>query len=216
MLFAIDLDGTIAGKLLYSSYIEYHNRDLALGIAPEVLASLPDYKSFVKLPEVQAFRRKQEERFQASRESARVSPNILLSIEALPDAIVGVHTLFGIGAVRYYTIRLNQEATKQWLTLKQFPSPTDVVFCEGTVRKLYAAYAETHMEIVLIDDRLDTLLQGFEEITKNEPEMADNLRRRLTIVAFGIETVPEYFHGLRLLALPSWKDVETLIASLYI
>jgi hypothetical protein len=57
-LFAIDLDDTIAGDPnRHKLYIAHHNEDLELGIAPEILDNLPDYKSFLRLPQVKAYRR---------------------------------------------------------------------------------------------------------------------------------------------------------------
>lgn len=42
MLFAIDIDHTIAGG--FKAYIEHHNRDLSLGISQTVLDRLENYQ----------------------------------------------------------------------------------------------------------------------------------------------------------------------------
>ena len=60
MLFAIDIDRTIAGG--FKAYIEHHNQDLEPGILPHVLGDLTDYRSFLYLPDVIMYRRKNETR----------------------------------------------------------------------------------------------------------------------------------------------------------
>jgi len=113
MLFAIDIDRTIAGG--FRAYVEYHNRDLALGIAREVMEGLPNYQEFLQLPEVIVYGRDNEARFQTSKNSIRVSPEVILSLESLPGSAEGVTYLSELGTIRYYTIRANkvQEETVQ-------------------------------------------------------------------------------------------------------
>ena len=215
MLFAIDIDDTIAGGCnAYKAYIEHHNQDLGLNISPHILEALPDYRSFLKLPEVVTYRCENEERFQASRASCRVSPQVILALEEIPDAVAGVTFLSKLGTIRYYTIRANHEATRQWLSIKQFPYPHSTVFCESTMHKLITMYhQETHESIILIDDRFTSLIQAFQKIAGKNPHIADNLQKRLILVAFGIDSVSEHTSNLKVLALPSWDQVASLARS---
>jgi hypothetical protein len=48
MLFAIDIDWTIAGG--FKAGVEQHNQDLETGIHTEVLDALTGYQSFLHLP----------------------------------------------------------------------------------------------------------------------------------------------------------------------
>ena len=48
MLFAVDIDWTIAGR--FKATVEHHNQDLESGIHPEVLDALTRYRSFLHLP----------------------------------------------------------------------------------------------------------------------------------------------------------------------
>jgi len=215
MLFAIDIDRTIAGG--FRAYVEHHNRDLALGISQQVLDELVNYQEFLQLPEVIAYRRDNEARFQASKDSIRVSLDVILSLETLPGAAEGVALLSELGAICYYTIRANevQEATVQWLCEKQFLYPQSVVFCESSIDKLVKlSQQETDETIVLIDDKFEVLLKAFDHCTRHIPAVTNALRERLTIVAFGIEAcnVPER-DDMKLVALPSWYHVTDLVAA---
>jgi hypothetical protein len=217
MLFAIDIDRTIAGG--FKAYVEHHNQELELGIPPHVLDALTDYQSFLHLPEVIAFRSIHEARFQDSRASCRVSPQVIRSLEEIPGAVVGVTYLSHFGTIRYYTIRSHevQEGTREWLSTKRFPNPHDVVFCESSLQKLSTLYhQETQEAIVLIDDKCESLLRAFEKFAKGSPLIADDLQQRLVLVAFGVEvqTLAADCKGLKVLALPSWDAVADVIAPL--
>jgi hypothetical protein len=74
MLFAIDIDRTIAEG--FKAYVEHHNRDLGLGIHPDVLDTLTGYQSFQHLPEVIEHRRKAA----LSKESDGVTIHIFRSV----------------------------------------------------------------------------------------------------------------------------------------
>lgn len=214
MLFAIDIDRTIAGG--FRAYIEHHNRDLALGISQQILDGLTNYQGFLQLPEVIAYRQHNEARFQASKDSIRVSPDVMLSLEAMPGAAEGVNMLSELGTIRYYTIRANEvhEATIQWLADKQFPHPRSVVFCESSIDKLVKlCHQETSDTIVLIDDKYPILLKAFDHCMRCITTVANALRERLIVVAFGTKAcdLPER-DDITLLALPSWHCASDLLA----
>ena len=55
MLFAIDIDGTIAGTDHGREYAHYLNRVLGIGISEEKVAAFSSYREFAYSAEVQAF-----------------------------------------------------------------------------------------------------------------------------------------------------------------
>lgn len=219
-LFAIDIDGTIAGgPNNHKLYIQHHIEDLELDIAQDVLDGVSNYQSFLKLPQVRAYRRDNEERFLASRASCRVSPKVINALEVVPHAVEGVNLLARLGTIRYYTKRSSlqtvKDATTAWLAFHQFPCPKNVVICAETSHKLDIIHQqETASSIMLIDDRFIELLAGFKLLKQEHPQAANDLKQRLTLVAFGANCVPEETSGLRTLAFPSWENVQELVASL--
>jgi hypothetical protein len=218
MLFAIDIDNTIAGGPdAYKLYIEHHNDDLGLGLSSQLLNTLSNYQSFLKLPQVRAYRREHEDRFQASRDRCRTSSSVILSLDTLPDAVTGVQYLSRFGQICYYTIRVNQEATKQWLAIHKFPNPQDVVFCDSALHKLMSIHQleiQKHEHVALIDDRPFTLIQAFEKLTITHPHVARNIRQHVDLIAFGTGFGKVQNSDLRVFALPSWRDVNTLVDEL--
>lgn len=218
MLFAIDIDQTIAGGN-FRTYVEHHIQDLTLDIAPDVVESLTSYHDFLRLPQVILYRRSNEARFQESRASCRVSPSVILSLKDLPSAIAGVTTLSRLGTVRYYTIRAPETrvVTKQWLAAKQFPQPDDVIFCQDATDKLQKLYEqETNDCLVLIDDKCEIILDAFERMKKEKPMMVESLQQRLVLVAFGVksDSIPAQKDSLTVLSLPTWEYISDVIAAL--
>ncbi len=218
MLFAIDIDNTIAGGPdAYRLYIEHHNNDLGLGLSPQLLDTLTNYQSFLKLPQVRVYRREHQDRFQASRASCRTSSNVILSLNMLPDAVTGVQQLSMLGQIRYYTIRINQEATKQWLAIHKFPNPQDVVFCDNALHKLMRIHQleiRKHEHIALIDDKPSALIQAFEEIKITHPHIAKDIRQYMSLISFGTDFVKVQDSDLRMFAVPSWDEVDKLVVAL--
>lgn len=221
MLFAIDIDQTIAGSQQdFRLYIEHHNQDLGLGLSPHTINTLTDYHSFLHLPEVIVYRSHNEARFQASRASCRTSPYVINALQAIPDAAAGVTYLSQYGTIYYYTIRLPeiQNATKQWLAAKRFPYPNNIVFCTDSMHKLTTLCEQktTEERIVLIDDKCATLLKAFDILAEEQPHIAESLRRHLTLVAFNtkVSLLPIHNTGLKVIALPSWKAIIDIINSL--
>lgn len=216
MLFAIDIDRTIAGG--FRAYMEHHNRDLALGISQQAIDRLANYQEFLQLPEVIAYRQHNEARFQASKESIRISPDVILLLEAMPGAVEGVNMLSELGAIRYYTIRANEvrEATMQWLAEKHFPHSRNVIFCESSIDKIVKlCQQEIDDTIVLIDDKYEGLLNAFDHCMRHLPAVADALHGHLIIAAFGVEAydLPKR-DDMKLFALLSWYDVTNLVATI--
>lgn len=222
MLFAIDIDGTIATG--FKLKVNFYNRELGLHI-PE---SISDYPSLLSLPEVMAYRQKHEDRFQAAWRKLGVSTEVMLARDQMPNAVAGITILSQRGRVRYYTVRKSpdkqrhqeiQETTQQWLSMNHFPNHFDIIFCKSLMHKLSRIYQQeraTQESIVLIDDRYCDLILAFEKIAAGEcGHVADFLRERLTLVAFGsqADTLPITDSGLHVLALSSWESVIDLLVS---
>jgi hypothetical protein len=202
MFFAIDIDETISrGAVkgdLAANILYYRN----LGIAfPKTITDFP---------------------------SLLQDPHVIPLHQPLPDAVEGVKHLSQSGRVGYYTVRKHddslqeariQEATKQWLKQNQFPNPTSTVFCRSVLDKLVKLYEqekESQESLMLIDDRWRKAIEAFGILDSHSQEtayMADVLRERLTIVAFGTDTVL-HRGGLHVVALPSWSCVVDMYTAL--
>ncbi len=154
-------------------------------------------------------------------------PHVIPWHNVLPHAVEGVTRLSKIGRMGYYTVRkhadiqqqnLIQEATKQWLRQKKFPHPTQTIFCQSVLNKLVRLYEQekdSQEHITLIDDRWRKAVEAFDLLDVHSEEaahIATVLRQRLTIVAFGTETVP-HKEGIYLMAFPSWAHVANIEAA---
>lgn len=218
MYFAIDIDQTIAGGTdAFRLYINHHIQDLGLAISPAVVETLTDYRSFLHLPEVIAYRRANEARFQLSRTNSRVSPNIVLALQEILGAVAGIRYIAEYGTICYYTIRSPEirEMTKQWLSARKFPHPHNVTCCTDSLDKLITLSSQTLPEetIVLIDDKGKDLVLAFEKLTESHPTVAQALQPRLIIVAFGQKEAMTSC-PIKLVSLPSWQSIASVMDAL--
>jgi hypothetical protein len=209
MLFAVDIDGTIAtgwNAPSLQACIDYYR---ALGI--HLPSTISDYTDLLQIPAVMRIH------------------------EVLPSAVEGVRQLARLGNVAYYTVRKSpdalihaqiQEATRFWLATHQFPHPEQVVFCLSSMNKLIRIYHHDSLAaLVLIDDRPGQVLAAFDLLVagghpkfdiEEQKKMVQVLRQRLVVVAFGVEKqpFPNRDRGLQVLTLPSWEQVSELVLSL--
>ncbi len=140
-------------------------------------------------------------------------------------ALDGVQRLATLGQVNYYTCRYSvvapekneglAQATEDWLATQGFPAAHCVVYCESVPdkwSKLTAHLQRQEEEIVLIDDRYLRLLSSLPDQTD-----ADTLRRHVRLVPFGATIAPEQeaCRGMRILTLPSWRHLDTLVDCLF-
>lgn len=197
MLFAVDVDQTIstgyAGKDIQESIAYYE----AMGIA--VPAHITNYPELFQLP------------------------GVLRQHETLPGAVAGVHALAKHGCIAYYTVRKHEDArieqeiqaiTRSWLAEHDFPYSCSVVFCRSVMHKLLQLCKESEDALVLIDDRWHKVGNALEQFAQSEEYrcIADDLCRRLTLVAFGASSVPANPLGLRTIALSTWENTVDLFA----
>ena len=190
--FCVDIDQTIATGSM--------GRDLAEGVQ--------HYRTLgVAVPE----------QVQSWSELLRL-PAVLRRREPLPGALEGVRRLAAVGEVVYVTTRAPEAEliTRGWLYKQGFPAPGSVLMCQSITHKLQMV-AQYEGPLVLIDDGWRLALECWADLEEGMPALAADLRRRLTVVAFGVsrveglETAPV---PIPLARLPQWDDVETVLLAL--
>jgi uncharacterized HAD superfamily protein len=215
MLFAIDIDGTIAARNV-RKFIELCNERFALGLSADILQRRMPYRDFLQLPEL--IERKEDLAFKRELVWLDLDPQLLVAMRPLPGAIDILTQLAQRASVTYYTARYStvwlernapmQQATKEWLAKKQFPSSDAVVFCSSVPDKLtrLAAVAQTQ-PVVLIDDQYQKLLSAFAQLDISTRQV---LQENLHLVAFGATSLPEQCYGLQVDVLPCWNDLDCI------
>lgn len=223
---AIDIDQTIAGGAIHA-FIQHYNRDLQLGLTPEKIVETVYYTKTFHVPEILAFHQAHGEAFEASRQKIKTSPLVHLALHDIPGAVEGVRSLCDLGTIRYYTVRTCEvaQATREWLSAKQFPNPQEVILCEHPRDKLLKIIRTERLDdqdatasVLLIDDRYEQLISVAQALVEINASLKDYFRR-LILVAFGltdeaIQSNAEFplQSGLTVLGLPSWdkQNVDAL------
>jgi len=222
MLFAIDIDGTIAQDEHGHAYARYLNQALALNISEEIIEHLPSYLSFIMLPEVQAYVQNNEEHKQKYVETIRVAqhdPDVQRSATPMHNSVEGVKMLAEYGQICYITCRKSesQAITQEWLAQNGFLQPERVFFCEHYHHKYIAAHEQTTSDepIILIDDHAEEVLKFFKRLIKEQYKVAKSVYKRVAIVAYGSKQLPIVPPKLQIpvFSLVSWNEdaVERLI-----
>lgn len=221
VMFAVDIDQTIAGANAQQVYLSFYNQDLQLAIPDEVIHQFHFGDSFLSIPQVRAFTLANPEYkaiWNASHHRAIATAEVLEAFTPFPDAVTGIQYLAQLGTVRYYSARpeSTQEVTQRWLERYDFPASTEVVCCSSIPAKLriMAQHQPADEAIALIDDRGHThVVQQLEALRLQVPEMAQALTQRLTIVAFGLDPQWEQARPplpCPLVALPAWSQVHEI------
>ena len=221
MLFAIDIDGTIATTLSaigFKPIVDYY-KGLDIGVS----ASVSDYKHLLIDPAFIAYYQNNTEKFDETAKAILESPEMMLEKDPLDGAIAGVMRIAASGRIQYYTVRKSsneqrqqeiEKATKQWLSRHHFPAAESGIFCQSVMNKLVRIYQQekdSQEPIILIDDRWKTVLEAFDELAaRNWTVITDFLRQRLTLVAFGASSLPKIVNGLQVIVLPSWNTLDTI------
>ena len=225
MLFAVDIDGTIASDDHGRAYARYLNRKLALNIADETIERLKSYHEFVMLEQVQAYGAVSDahkEQYKAVIRQAQHDPEVQHSLVPLPDARDGVTALAQYGNIIYVTCRKPEsyDLTRNWLSSYGFPHPDSVYICEHYHHKYVHAskLADASEPIILIDDHAEEVVKFFQRLVKEQYPVAKSIRKRLAVVAFGCEVAPPCPFKQPLfpvLTLPSWEQdmLEQLIGN---
>ena len=217
MLFAIDIDGTIAGTDHGREYAHYLNRVLGIGLSAEKVAAFASYREFALSAEIQAFgavSQENQDRYMEALELAQHDAEVQRASLPLPGAVEGVKALSTYGRVIYVTCRYasSRELSQEWLGRYGFPSPERVFTCERFHHKYVEAQknAAADEPIVLIDDHAEDIVKTFRRLVKEYYQVAKSVYGRFGLVAFGSGKPPTVPHQLRIpmLALPSWEKEE--------
>jgi hypothetical protein len=200
MRFIIDIDQTLSTGFIGTSFeesIEYYQ---AQGLV--IPATVATYLALFQLPEVMQIH------------------------EVLPGATEGATLLAEQGEIQYFTVRKGgdnatseriQAVTRQWLRSHSFPSPENVVFCRSTMHKLVLMHNLGGEEpLVFIDDRWRKAIEALDDLEARDEEsqnVAAFIRKHVTLVAFGAESVPAR-DDLHLMALSAWERIGDVMAVL--
>jgi uncharacterized HAD superfamily protein len=222
MLFAIDIDGTIAGTDHGREYVQYLNRVLGMGMSEEKIAAFASYREFALSAEVQAFgalSQENQDRYMAALEDAQYDAGVQRASLPLPHAVEGIMALSTYGRIIYVTCRYesSRDLSQEWLAQYGFPNPEQVFTCERFHHKYVEAqkHAFADEPIILIDDHAEDVLKTFRRLVKEYYHIAKSVYGRFGLVAFGTDKAPAVPNQLRIpmLALPSWgkEEIQQLI-----
>ncbi len=224
MFFAIDIDGTIAGRN-EQRFAEECNRIFNLGMNSEELEHI-SYITLMEQPALRAYReRVGTEHFETAVYEIAQDPAMLGVLPPFLGAVRGVAQLATVGDVGYYTVRKHrdpernrqiEQATTQWLARHCFAHPEHIVFCRSVMHKivqLYEREKDHQYPLVLIDDRWKQVLEAIDEIAAGlYHQITDHLLPCLTVVAFGVNALPTITNGFRVERLPSWENLDDTLS----
>lgn len=224
MFFAIDIDGTIAGRNV-QQFAYACNEAFHLDLTPRQVERI-GYRKLMEHPAMLAYQQQVGvDVFQRTIQKLDLTQEALLTRSVLPGSVEGIERLATLGEIGYYTVRKDpvKSVTVQWLHEQGFSSSENVVCCRSIMQKLVLLGQQQHERLIFIDDRALQLQEAFFHLEAGEhphllparcKQIAAILQTKLTLVAFGSLGIPEQQHGLPLLALPSWEHIDAFIAAL--
>ncbi len=187
MLFAVDIDGTIAkgdGKL--APYAQFLNQMAGFGLPDSFFTDDMDkdaYSAAVKDSGVT------KEILEQARELKQFDPALQERSVPIPGAVEAMHQLANVGKLIYTTVRMSfsETLTRSWLARSGFPNSAECYCCSNLYYKIRRAYEEANDDepIVLIDDLAYRVAWTMALAQRAEPDMARSLWRRLSLVPFG-------------------------------
>ena len=200
--YRIDIDGTIALPRFYHEDLqECANWYVREGIVKsEEIASLQFHQQLFLLP------------------------HVLITHQAIEGAVQALQELNTQGkTLQYFTVRQNfnpviceqvHRNTSIWLEQQHFPCPMDVHFFWNQAEKLLASLEAQEEKVLLIDDRPNNLIKAYTEIAQNDLDKAQQIRQRVTVVAFGCADTDSLDRsGLRVVPLMDWSTFYQLTFS---
>lgn len=216
MLYAVDVDGTIAiGGNWYARWLASAAK---INIPEADLASIQYGVEFWDLPQVQALTHEQRAALRKHAHEHHKDADHHINAVPIPGAVEALHMLAQSGGVIYTTCRKrsHRKLTSEWLERYGFPSPEQVHCCPRYHVKFLEAQhvAEPKEPIVLIDDLAREMVLSFRALAIHDRSKVLGLIKRITIVAIGCEEPPTFPFKVPfpVLALPSWRleDLENL------
>lgn len=215
MLFAIDIDGTLA--VSGNWFARWMVQEAGLVIPEEKLARLRYGMEFWLLDEVRAL---SDERRTALKNYAHAHHKDTIHQEQcvpIPGAREALQMLVEEGGrIIYTTCRQaeSQHLTQQWLAHYGFPNPEHVFCCEHYHDKYISAHqiAEPREPVVLVDDQIPKMVPAFRVLAQQDRTIALNLILRIVMVQIGQEQSPTFPFPVPfpVVACPSWRreDLE--------
>jgi hypothetical protein len=203
--YRIDIDGTVGEpKFVEGDFWETARLYIEAGIATET--------------DVQALRSENQQRLW-------LLPHVLLTHVPLPGAVAGVEQFAQSGSsLSYFTVRQALETevcrqvhenTRVWLNHQRFPHPNAVEFFWDVSEKLTKSLEAPEEQIVLIDDRIGGLLHAYQRIAEHNPTQAEEIERRVSLVAFGadgMKDLPQVEHAPSVFSLEDWFHLNDLFS----
>lgn len=215
MLFAIDIDGTIA--IDRTGYAQRLNNVLNLGIPDAIIDACNTYRDFAELPSVRAYRRDPEQntRYKEIYESLEHDPDIERQLMPAPGSVDALNEIASDGGRIVYVTCRKPEAetlTRDWLARHGFPYAETATMCEHYRFKYLAAHSHVQgrEQVILIDDKGEIMLKAFRQLARFHSEIALSLIGRLSIVDFGADEPPTapFKIPFPVFALPSWQPMD--------
>lgn len=217
MLFAIDIDGTVAADQV--GYAQRLNSALKLEIPEDIINTCTSYHDFAELPSVQLYRRdpRQNARYREIYESLEHDPDIERQLVPMPGSVEALNEIASDGGRIIYVTCRKPEAealTREWLTQHKFPFAKTATICEHYHAKFLVAhnYSQDHEQVILIDDKGETMLKAFIHLARYQSNVAISLIGRLFLVNFGTDEKPSapFKIPFPVFALPSWQPEDLL------
>jgi hypothetical protein len=213
MLFAVDIDGTIAkgdGKL--APYAQFLNQTARFDLPDAFFVDDMDqdaYSAAVKASGVT------KEILEQARELKQFDPTTQERCVPIAGAVEAMHQLAGLGKLIYITVRMpfSETLTRSWLARSGFPNSQECYCCVNFYYKIRRAYqeADDHEPIVLIDDLAYRVAWTMALAERAEPDVARSLWHRLSFVPFGkrpaIQLARHLTHFMRP-RITSWESEE--------
>jgi uncharacterized HAD superfamily protein len=221
MLFALDIDGTIGRDTNHIARIL--TREFSLPLSEKALDQVGSLSAFLRLRAVRAYLDNcSEEQREAFREALRAAgrhPDVQRNRIPMPGAVGALQELAREGAnVIYTTCRQpeSEQLTRDWLARHGFPYPDRAYCCQHYHHKYLKAHelAESEEPVIVIDDQVENMVNGFRALAHSHAEVARQLYRRLAVVAFACKRIPTFPVKIPFLVvtLKSWrpKDLASL------
>src|SRR5579859_2398114 len=142
MLFAVDIDGTIAkGDGQLAPYAHFLNQMADFGLPDAFFADDMDkdaYSAAVKASGVT------KEALEQARELKQFDPALQERSLPMPGAVEAMRQLADVGKLIYVTVRLpfSEGLTRRWLASHGFPNSSNCYTCANLYYKIHRAYEE--------------------------------------------------------------------------
>ncbi|GHO59242.1 hypothetical protein [Ktedonobacter robiniae] len=216
---ASDVDGTIADRV--EAYKVFWQGKLGLW-TPEELEGMRTYADLFRGEKFRTWKKANPDLLIQFYEESQQSLQVLEDCIPIPYA-QGMLSQF---QVTYYTIRKSrQEAlsqqmeavTRAWLNRHGFVGEVYFPFSFQQKILLIRKHAR-NLPIVFFDDRWKDVLTAYERLLIRYPDNKAvlGLQQQMTLVAFGIDVLPDDLstHGLRVIPLPNWQARCELLSDL--